>query len=70
VFLWQEYVSIWYGISGYIVATVLVSLGYDRHWLTDVARCRKELVFVPKPPIGFLSKNAKTTFQKKQKRQL
>jgi hypothetical protein len=39
-FLWQEYkdVSIWYGISGYLVAT---STGFfriynNRHWLTDV----------------------------------
>jgi hypothetical protein len=40
-FLWQEYkdVSIWYGISGYIVATGtgLFRMYNDRHWLTDVA---------------------------------
>ena len=39
-FMWQEYkdVSVWYGISGYIVAT---GTGYlrmynNKHWLTDV----------------------------------
>nr|WP_321410495.1 phosphatase PAP2 family protein [uncultured Carboxylicivirga sp.] len=40
-FLMQEYkdVSIWYGISGYIVATGtgLFRIYNDRHWLTDVA---------------------------------
>jgi hypothetical protein len=40
-FLWQEYkdVSIWYGISGYIVATGtgLFRIYNDKHWLTDVA---------------------------------
>jgi hypothetical protein len=40
-FLWQEYkdVSIWYGISGYIVAsgTGFFRIYNDRHWLTDVA---------------------------------
>nr|WP_217424410.1 phosphatase PAP2 family protein [Flavobacterium sp. 28A] len=40
-FLWQEYkdVSIWYGISGYIVAsgTGIFRIYNDRHWLTDVA---------------------------------
>ena len=40
-FMWQEFkdVSVWYGISGYIVAT---GTGYlrmynNKHWLTDVA---------------------------------
>ena len=40
-FLWQEYkdVSIWYGISGYLVAagTGAFRIYNDRHWLTDVA---------------------------------
>jgi hypothetical protein len=40
-FLWQEYKdhSIWYGISGYVVATGtgLFRIYNDRHWLTDVA---------------------------------
>lgn len=40
-FLWQEYkdVSIWYGISGYIIAsgTGVLRIYNDRHWLTDVA---------------------------------
>ena len=39
-FLWQEYkdVSIWYGISGYLVATGigLFRIYNDKHWLTDV----------------------------------
>lgn len=40
-FLWQEYkdVSIWYGISGYIVAsgTGFFRIYNNKHWLTDVA---------------------------------
>ncbi|MBF4516114.1 phosphatase PAP2 family protein [Flavobacterium sp. ANB] len=40
-FLWQEYKdqSIWYGISGYLVATGtgLFRMYNNRHWLTDVA---------------------------------
>ncbi len=40
-FLWQEYkdVSVWYGISGYLVAagTGAFRIYNDRHWLTDVA---------------------------------
>ncbi|MGC4042027.1 MAG: phosphatase PAP2 family protein [Flavobacterium sp.] len=40
-FLWQEYkdVSIWYGISGYFVATGtgLFRIYNNKHWLTDVA---------------------------------
>ncbi len=39
-FLWQEYkdVSVWYGISGYIVAagTGALRIYNDKHWLTDV----------------------------------
>ncbi|WP_395077326.1 phosphatase PAP2 family protein [Flavobacterium sp.] len=39
-FLWQEYrdVSIWYGISGYLVATGtgMFRIYNDRHWFTDV----------------------------------
>jgi len=40
-FLYQEYkdVSVWYGISGYLVATGtgLFRIYNNRHWLTDVA---------------------------------
>ncbi len=40
-FLWQEYKdkSIWYGMSGYIVAagTGVFRIVNNRHWLTDVA---------------------------------
>ncbi len=40
-FLWQEYkdVSVWYGISGYIVATGtgFFRIYNNKHWLTDVA---------------------------------
>lgn len=40
-FLWQEYKdkSIWYGISGYAVATAtgIIRITNDKHWLTDVA---------------------------------
>lgn len=40
-FLWQEYKdkSIWYGISGYLVAsaTGVFRIVNDRHWFTDVA---------------------------------
>lgn len=40
-FLWQEYkdVSIWYGISGYVIAsgTGFFRMYNNRHWLTDVA---------------------------------
>lgn len=40
-FLYQEYkdISIWYGISGYVVATAtgFFRIYNDRHWLTDVA---------------------------------
>lgn len=39
-FLWQEYkdISIWYGISGYIIATGTGAFRIynDKHWLTDV----------------------------------
>lgn len=39
-FLWQEYkdVSIWYGISGYVIAagTGAFRIYNDKHWLTDV----------------------------------
>lgn len=39
-FLWQEYkdVSVWYGISGYLVATGtgFFRIYNDKHWLTDV----------------------------------
>jgi len=38
--LWQEYkdVNIWYGISGYVVATGtgLFRMYNNRHWLSDV----------------------------------
>lgn len=40
-FMWQEYkdVSVWYGISGYVVAagTGVFRMYNNRHWLTDVA---------------------------------
>lgn len=40
-FLWQEYkdVSIWYGISGYMIAsgTGIFRIYNNRHWLTDIA---------------------------------
>ncbi len=40
-FMWQEYkdVSVWYGISGYIVATGtgFFRIYNNKHWLTDVA---------------------------------
>lgn len=40
-FLWQEYkdVSLWYGISGYAIATGtgFFRIYNDKHWLTDVA---------------------------------
>lgn len=40
-FLWQEYKdkSIWYGISGYAVATAtgIIRITNNKHWLTDVA---------------------------------
>jgi len=40
-FLWQEYrdISVWYGISGYIIATGtgFFRMYNDRHWITDVA---------------------------------
>lgn len=40
-FLWQEYkdVSVWYGVSGYLVATGtgLFRIYNNKHWLTDVA---------------------------------
>lgn len=40
-FLWQEYKdkSIWYGITGYVVATGtgIFRIVNNRHWLTDVA---------------------------------
>ena len=39
--MWQEYkdVSVWYGISGYIVATGtgFFRIYNNKHWLTDVA---------------------------------
>lgn len=40
-FLWQEYkdVSIWYGVTGYVIATGtgFLRIYNNRHWLTDVA---------------------------------
>ena len=39
-FLWQEYKdkSVWYGISGYLIATGtgLLRIYNEKHWLTDV----------------------------------
>jgi hypothetical protein len=71
-FLWQEYkdVSIWYGISGYIVAsgTGLFRIYNDRHWLTDVAAgagigilCTKTAYWLyPKMQKLFFKKETKT----------
>jgi hypothetical protein len=65
----QEYkdVSIWYGISGYVVATGtgFFRMYNDRHWLTDVAAGAGIGILCTKTAIGCI-KNAKTTFQKKQ----
>ena len=40
-FLYQEYkdVSIWYGVSGYVIAsaTGVLRIYNNKHWLTDVA---------------------------------
>jgi hypothetical protein len=64
----QEYkdVSIWYGISGYVVATGtgFFRMYNDRHWLTDVAVVQESVFYVPKPPIGCIQ-NAKLLFKKK-----
>lgn len=71
-FLWQEYkeVSIWYGISGYIVATGtgIFRVYNDRHWLTDVAAgagigilCTKTAYWLyPKMQKLFFKKETKT----------
>lgn len=71
-FLWQEYkdVSIWYGISGYIVATGtgMFRVYNDRHWLTDVAAgagigilCTKTAYWLyPKMQKIFFKKETKT----------
>jgi hypothetical protein len=71
-FLWQEYkdVSIWYGISGYIVAsgTGLFRIYNNRHWLTDVAAgagigilCTKTAYWLyPKMQKMFFKKETKT----------
>jgi hypothetical protein len=71
-FLWQEYkdVSMWYGISGYIVAsgTGLFRIYNNRHWLTDVAAgagigilCTKTAYWLyPKMQKMFFKKETKT----------
>lgn len=70
-FLWQEYkdVSVWYGISGYIVAsgTGFFRMYNNRHWLTDVAAgagigilCTKTAYWLyPKMQKLFLKKDTK-----------
>lgn len=72
-FLWQEYKdeSIWYGVSGYIVAsgTGLFRIYNDRHWLTDVAAgagigilCTKTAYWLyPKMQKLFFKKETKTS---------
>jgi hypothetical protein len=50
-FLWQEYKDvIWYGISGYIIAsgTGVLRIYNNRHWLTDVAAGAGIEFYVPK----------------------
>ncbi|MFT7352034.1 MAG: hypothetical protein ACI9XR_001801 [Flavobacterium sp.] len=73
-FLWQEYkdVSIWYGISGYLVATGtgFFRIYNDRHWLTDVVAgagfgiLSTKVAYIISPYIQkkiFPSKNKNTT---------
>lgn len=70
-FLWQEYkdVSIWYGISGYIVAT---GTGFfwmynDRHWLTDVAAGAGIGILCTKTAYWLYPKMQKLLFKKETK---
>jgi len=72
--LYQEYkdVSIWYGISGYIIAsgTGAFRVYNDRHWLTDIAAGAGIGILSTKaaywlfPTINKLLTNNKTTSKK------
>jgi hypothetical protein len=67
-FLWQEYkdVSIWYGISGYVVATGTgLGMYNDRHWLTDVA-AGAGIGILYQNRLLVVSKMQKLLFKKKQ----
>jgi membrane-associated phospholipid phosphatase len=70
-FLWQEYkdVSIWYGISGYVVATGtgFFRMYNDRHWLTDVAGAGIGILY---QTAYWLYQKCKNYFSKETKRQL
>ena len=70
-FLWQEYkdVSIWYGISGYIIATGtgFFRMYNDRHWLTDVAAGAGIGILCTKTAYWIYPKMQKLLFQKETK---
>lgn len=70
-FLWQEYkdVSIWYGISGYIVATGtgFFRMYNDRHWLTDVAAGAGIGILCTKTAYWLYPKMQKLLFKKETK---
>ncbi|WP_339920372.1 phosphatase PAP2 family protein [uncultured Flavobacterium sp.] len=70
-FLWQEYkdVSIWYGISGYIVATGtgFFRMYNDRHWLTDVAAGAGIGILCTKTAYWLYPKMQKMLFKKETK---
>jgi hypothetical protein len=70
-FLWQEYkdVSVWYGISGYIVAsgTGFFRIYNDRHWLTDVAAGAGIGILCTKTAYWIYPKMQKLLFKKETK---
>lgn len=70
-FLWQEYkdVSIWYGISGYIIATGTGAFRIynDRHWLTDVAAGAGIGILCTKTAYWLYPKMQKLLFKKETK---
>ncbi|MBG6062295.1 hypothetical protein IWX83_002093 [Flavobacterium sp. CG_9.1] len=70
-FLWQEYkdVSVWYGISGYIIATGtgFFRMYNDRHWLTDVAAGAGIGVLCTKTAYWLYPKMQKLLFKKETK---
>jgi hypothetical protein len=70
-FLWQEYkdVSVWYGISGYIVATGtgFFRMYNDRHWLTDVAAGAGIGILCTKTAYWIYPKMQKLLFKKETK---
>lgn len=70
-FLWQEYkdVSIWYGVSGYIVATGtgFFRMYNDRHWLTDVAAGAGIGILCTKTAYWLYPKLQKLLFKKETK---